>query len=38
MLVRCYTKLVFAVDRPEQRKEAIKHSRACHEMTLGFRV
>ncbi|HEX7032816.1 MAG TPA: hypothetical protein VF172_07445 [Nitrososphaera sp.] len=39
MLIRCYTcKLVFDVDKPEQRKEAIRHSQQCHEMTQGFRA
>ena len=39
MLIRCYTcKVVFDIDRPEERKEAIKHSQACHEMTQGFRA
>jgi hypothetical protein len=39
MLIRCYTcKMVFDVDKPEQRKEALRHSRECHEMTQGFRA
>lgn len=38
MLVRCYTcNMVFDVDKDKERKEAVKHSRACHEMTLGFK-
>jgi hypothetical protein len=39
MLIRCYTcKAVFDVDKPEQLKEALRHSSACHEMTQGFRA
>jgi hypothetical protein len=39
MLIRCYTcNLVFDVDKSVERKEAIKHSQACHEMTQGFRA
>ncbi|MEO9320069.1 MAG: hypothetical protein ABI361_05295 [Nitrososphaera sp.] len=39
MLVRCYTcNLVFDIDKRNEKEEAIKHSRACHEMTLGFRA
>jgi hypothetical protein len=39
MLVRCYTcKKVFDVDKDSERQEAIEHSRACHEMTQGFRA
>jgi hypothetical protein len=39
MLVRCYTcKMVFDVDRPEERKQTLRHSEACHEMTQGFRA
>ncbi|WP_415281775.1 hypothetical protein [Candidatus Nitrososphaera sp. FF02] len=39
MLVCCYTcNLVFDVDKQAERKEAIKHSQACHEMTRGFRA
>ena len=39
MLVRCYTcNLVFDVDKQAERKEAIQHSQACHEMTRGFRA
>ena len=35
MLVRCYTcKMVFDIDREKERKEALKHSQACLEMTL----
>jgi hypothetical protein len=26
------------VDKKEDREHAIKHSRACHEMTQGFRA
>lgn len=38
MLIRCYTcNRVFDVDKDNERKEAIEHSRACHEMTQGFR-
>jgi hypothetical protein len=37
LLVRCYTcNIVFDVDKEKERREAIKHSRACHEMTQGF--
>jgi hypothetical protein len=37
MLVRCYTcNLIFDVDKKDQRQEAVKHSRECHEMTRGF--
>ncbi|MGI0020982.1 MAG: hypothetical protein ACREAY_10985 [Nitrososphaera sp.] len=37
MLVRCYTcRMVFDVDKEKERKEAARHSRACHEMTQGF--
>lgn len=36
-LVRCYTcKKVFDIDREAERREALEHSRACHEMTQGF--
>lgn len=39
VLIRCYTcNLVFNVDRPEQRKETIRHSQKCHEITQGFRA
>ena len=39
MLVRCYTcNKVFDVDKDSEREEAIEHSRACHEMTQGFRA
>ncbi|HKU49474.1 MAG TPA: hypothetical protein VJP79_05965 [Nitrososphaera sp.] len=37
MLVRCYTcNIVFDIDKVEQKKEALKHSSQCHEMTRGF--
>lgn len=37
MLVRCYTcNVVFDIDKASERKEAIRHSQACHEMTQGF--
>jgi hypothetical protein len=37
--IRCYTRsVVFDIDRKKDREEAIKHSRACHEMTQGFRA
>ena len=37
MLVRCYTcNMVFDIDNEKERKEAIRHSQACHEMTQGF--
>lgn len=39
MLIRCYTcNVVFDVDKKDDREQAIKHSRACHEMTQGFRA
>ena len=39
MLVRCYRcNIVFEVDKQAERKEAMKHSQACHEMTRGFRA
>ncbi len=39
MLVRCYTcNLVFDIDKEQERKEALKHSQAGHEMTRGFRA
>ncbi len=39
ILIRCYTcKMVFDVDKPEHRQEALRHSRECHEMTQGFRA
>jgi hypothetical protein len=39
MLVRCYTcSKVFDIDKDDERKEAGKHSRACHEMTQGFKA
>lgn len=39
MLIRCYTcNKVFDVDKDSDRQEAIEHSRACHEMTQGFRA
>jgi hypothetical protein len=39
MLIRCYTcKIVFDIEKPEQRKEAARHSQECHEMTQGFRA
>ena len=28
----------FDVDKKEERREAARHSRECHEMTLGFKV
>ena len=38
-LVRCYTcSLVFDIDKSDEHKKAIEHSRCCHEMTLGFRA
>lgn len=37
MLVRCYTcNIVFDLDKSDQKREAAKHSRECHEMTRGF--
>lgn len=37
LLVHCYTcNIVFDIDKEKERREAIKHSRACHEMTQGF--
>ena len=39
MLVRCYTcRMVFDVDKKEERREAARHSTECHEMTLGFKA
>lgn len=39
MLVRCYTcSVVFDVYKERERKEAIKHSQACHEVTQGFKA
>lgn len=39
MLVRCYTcNRVFDIDRKKEKEEAMEHSRACHEMTQGFRA
>jgi hypothetical protein len=37
--IRCYiSNIVFDIDRKKDREEAIKHSRASHEMTQGFRA
>lgn len=37
MFIRCYTcNKVFDVDKDSERKEALEHSKACHEMTQGF--
>ena len=37
MLVRCYTcNIVFDIDKRDQKREALKHSSMCHEMTRGF--
>jgi len=39
MLIRCYTcSIVFDIDKKKDKDEAVKHSRACHEMTQGFRA
>ncbi len=39
IFVRCYTcNKVFNIDKDIERKEALEHSRACHEMTQGFRA
>jgi hypothetical protein len=37
LLVRCYTcNIVFDLDKRDQKEQAKRHSRECHEMTSGF--
>lgn len=37
-LIRCYTcNIVFDIDKRDEEIKAKEHSKACHEMTSGFK-